>query len=141
MSIWDEFEKKDDEGESFYFDFNTIGDTAEGIIVKINRISFDGKKYKPQLTLRTKDGKEKFLTCSGADLIRKLAEIKPKEGDHLSVKFVDTKDVKKPSPMKVFDVVVTPATLMVPNGTQPAPAPAQPLTVVPSPASTEVDPF
>jgi hypothetical protein len=82
-----------------FIKWTQIGQVEEGEVADVKEGSFG---YDVHFT----DGR--ILGLSLSDLRKKMKDAAPGIGDHVWVKFVAEKPTSQPSPMKVFEVRVTP---------------------------------
>ena len=114
MSIWDDPELRP---SGDYFKFEQPGDTITGTITAIRKHTFADGKVAAELVIDTDDG-PKSVTAGQVMLARKLAEVRPSEGDKIAIRFDQTEQRQGGKTLKHF-------TVQVQNGTQPQAA-AQP---------------
>jgi len=112
MSIWDDPELQP---AGDYVRFENPGDSVTGEILAIRKHTFQDGKIAAELLLRTDDG-DVTVTAGQIMLARKLAEIRPTEGDKIGIRFDSVEKRDGGKTLKHF-------TVQVQNGAaQPAPA-------------------
>lgn len=119
MSIWDDPELKP---AGNYVSFENPGDKVTGTILAIRKHQFPDGKVAAELILRKDDGEEVTVTAGQVMLARKLAELRPAEGDRIGIQFTQVEKRDGGKTLKHFEVQVAnadPASLA-----QPAAAPA-----------------
>lgn len=92
-----------DTGNKTFKKFEAIGDKHAGVFVSKARV--DGKfGPKDEYTFKNKEGE--FTITPGADLGKRLEKAALVPGDKVIMSYVADKEIGKPSPMKVFKVLV-----------------------------------
>lgn len=123
MSIWDD-PALQAPPEPAYVRLDKIGDGWDGRVVNVTKETFDDGGIAPQITyIDDVDGEQKSYTAGQTDAKRKLAELRPGTGDHMSVRLVGFS-----GKFKHVDVKVNARAGQQPasngNGQQPAPTTA-----------------
>jgi hypothetical protein len=122
MGFWDKWKTDDDDDPNVRF--MTAGQEVEGVIEEISSTRFGpGKPLFPVLNIKTGSGAVKIVTADKVVLLKRLVEAGPEVGDHILITYQGESPNSKPgqNPAKLFDVVVTPKTLMA-NGKKASPA-------------------
>jgi len=118
MSIWDDPELRP---AGNYVSFENPGDTVTGTLLAIRKHTFPDGKVAAELIVRKDDGEEVAVTAGQVMLARKLAELRPCEGDRIGIQFTRTEKRDGGKTLKHFEVQVA-------NGTgAPAVADAAPV--------------
>jgi hypothetical protein len=125
VDLYDDPEIFNSDGESFKFE--RPGDHLAGVITDMVKSAGAGMEPVIKYTLKLEDGSSRSFFGGGKNLKGQLYTLRPRAGDHLDITLIELRATGMPSPLKVFDVKCTPATLMAGN------APVQPLR--PAPAS------
>ena len=81
------------------------GQVIEGVVVGLGLGSYQGKEY-PEVTFRKVDGSVVVFSATQTMLKRKLAELMPKPGDTLRIRYDGESETSKPGqhPAKIFTV-------------------------------------
>lgn len=103
MSIWDDPTIKP---TSDYVKFDSPGDTVDGEVLAVGVHQFDDGKRAAKLVIRKTTGDEVTLTAGQMQLAAKLAELRPEEGDHITVTYVRSEKRAGGKTLKHFDVQV-----------------------------------
>jgi len=103
MTIWDD---PDLRPAGNYVSFETPGDTVTGTILAIRKHTFPDGKTAAELIIRKDDGEEVTVTAGQVMLARKLAELRPAEGDRIGIQFVRTEKRDGGKTLKHFEVQV-----------------------------------
>lgn len=116
--------------DSFY-KFETVGDSAAGVIRSVGRKEWPDGKIDAELILKDDaDGEDKTLTIGTIRLKEKFVSLRPGVGDHVSVKLTSIEPRPGGKSMKHYDVTVN-------GGGQ---APAAPVATAPVAAPVVPDP-
>lgn len=134
MSIWDDPELQP---AGNYVKFDNPGDAVTGTILAIRKHTFADGKVAAELIIRTDTGEDVTVTAGQIQLARKLAELRPAEGDRIGIRYDSSEKRDGGKTLKHF-------TVQVQNGNgQPAPAaqpaPAQPAAAQPVAAQPAAD--
>jgi hypothetical protein len=90
MSIWDD-PALQAPPEADYVRLDKVGDGFDGRVIAVTKQTFDDGSAAPQVTfLDDSDGETRNWTAGQIDSKRKLAELRPEAGDHISVRFTGT---------------------------------------------------
>lgn len=102
MSIWDDpdLQVNDD-----YVKFENAGDTVTGEIIATRIHRFDDKAV-PQLVLRCDDGVERTVTAGQARLKAILSELRPTEGQTITITMTNLEKRQGGKTLKHFEVDV-----------------------------------
>jgi hypothetical protein len=103
MSIWDD---PDLRSGGDYVKFENVGDGVTGEITGITFHIFEDGKKVPKIYIRTADGDERTLTAGQVQLKSKLAELRPNEGDQITVKLARVEKRPGGKTLKHFDVAI-----------------------------------
>lgn len=127
-SIWDDPELKTNDN---YVKFESEGDTVTGLILVLRKYTFDDGQTVPQLIIRKDNGDEVTLNAGQMMLQRRLAELRPEEGDRIGIQYTSMERRAGGRTLKHFDVAVKR------KGTFETEVPAQPTAeaVAPAPAA------
>lgn len=109
---WDRWHQDDENDPCVRW--QSYGDAVEGVITKMGSTNFGGgDETVPVLYIKGARG-EKILNVSQKALLRRMAELCPEVGDHIKVVFTGEAEQKMPgrNPAKLFDVTVTPKSMM-----------------------------
>ena len=81
------------------------GQSIEGVVVGLGLGNYQGKEY-PEVTFRKVDGSVVVFSATQTMLKRKLAELMPKPGDSLRIRYDGESETSKPGqhPAKLFTV-------------------------------------
>lgn len=118
MSIWDDPELQP---SGDYVRFENPGDSVAGTIVAVRKHTFPDGKVAAELLIRTDDGEDKTVTAGQIMLARKLAEVRPAEGDRIGIRFDSVEKRDGGKTLKHFTVEVKNGDALAAT---PAPAPA-----------------
>ena len=85
--------------------FTEPGQVIEGVVVGLGLGNYQGKEY-PEVTFRKVDGSVVVFSATQTMLKRKLAELMPKPGDSLRIRYDGQSETSKPGqhPAKLFTV-------------------------------------
>lgn len=95
---WDQF-------SSGFEKLTEPGQIIEGTVVALGLGNYQGKEY-PEVTFRKVDGSVVVFSATQTMLQRKLAELMPKPGDSLRIRYDGQSETAKPGqhPAKLFTV-------------------------------------
>jgi len=102
MSIWDDPAIA---SNSDYIKFENAGDTVTGVVVDLGIQTFPDGRRAPRLVIRTADG-DKVMTAGQVQLAKKLAELRPENGDTIKVTMRGIEKLTGGKTMKNFDVTI-----------------------------------
>lgn len=105
MSIWDNQELLADTAN--YVSFNKVGDKVAGVIKGIGSKRWDDGRLNPQLTLLCDDGEERVLTVGQIRLKKALIDLRPEEGQHITVVLTHLRPLAGGMTLKEFAVTVS----------------------------------
>lgn len=102
MSIWDSLELN---APKNYVNFETIGDSAEGVVTEVGLQNWSDGTFAPKITLSNELG-SKIITAGQIRLKIALIEKRPEVGDYLSVTLTQIENRGNGKTLKHFDVIV-----------------------------------
>ena len=117
MSIWDDPELKP---AGNYVRFEQPGEKIAGTILAIRKHTFPDGKVAAELIIRKDDGEEVTVTAGQVMLARKLAELRPAEGDRIGIAFTQVEKRDGGKTLKHFEVQMANANPAAIAGTAPA---------------------
>jgi hypothetical protein len=103
MSIWDSPELNISKK---YANFDSIGDSVEGIVTDVGLQNWSDGTFAPKITLSS-ETEEKIITAGQIRLKIALAEKRPEVGDYLKVSLIHIEDRGAGKMLKHFQVDVT----------------------------------
>lgn len=105
MSVWDDPTIRP---ANDYVKFENPGDSVSGEVLAVGVHTFEDGKRAAKLVIATPTG-EVTLTAGQMQLAAKLAEMRPEQGDHITVTYVRSEKRAGGKTLKHFDVKVTKA--------------------------------
>lgn len=141
MSIWDD---KDVQANSEFVRFENVGDSVSGVITDLVKHTFvddetGEKRIAPKLTIEDEDGNERILTAGQVRLRAALVELRPEEGDWVSIELTEVEKRGKKT-LKHFSVDVKRAAELKPaRAAKAAPAKSTPAKRAAAPAAEPAD--
>ena len=99
------------EDEDDFIKFEQVGDDVQGTVLDITVVP---TKFTPDGVLKygvklDSTGREASFLAGSKNLKGQLMTLRPRPGDHLDIRLIELRPTQMGSPLKVFEVKMTPA--------------------------------